>query len=235
MNERNYRSIEDSRHVSYDFFHLRKRVTLYFETDEKTVKIQGYVEENNPGIFSKQEETAISIICPDPWFYELTDAETVFSGIEALFEFPFENDSLTEKLLIMGEIKDNIVETFYYRGDVEVGFEAEIYFTGKVGTRLRIMNLDKREVLTVDLTAVATIVGKPRIDYGDMLLISTVPGNKYCILRSEGWDYDCLNAVKKESTWPMIYAGENTFGYDVSEGMENVLFRITYAVAYEGL
>lgn len=229
-----YRSIEDSRHVSYDFFHLRKRVCLYFETDEKTVKIYGYVEENDPGIFSNQEATQISIICPDPWFYELSPTTTVMSGIEPLFEFPFSNESLTQKLIIFGEIKDNIVETFFYRGDVEVGFEAEIYFLGPA-KRIRIYNLDRREVWEVDTDKVAQIVGKPKLDYGDYIYMSTVPGNKYCRFESEAEEWDILNAVKKSSDWPLIYPGYNTFGYTAAEGIENLYFKLTYEVAYEGL
>lgn len=229
-----YRSIEDSRHISYDFFHLRKRVILYFETDEKTVKIVGYVENNDPGIFSQQEATQISIICPDPWFYELSPATTVFSGIEPLFEFPFSNESLTQKLLIMGEIKDNIVEEFFYRGDVEVGFEAEIYFLGPA-KRIRIMNLDKRHILEIDTDVVAQIADKKALEYGDTIYVSTVPGNKYAVLRREGEDFDILNAVKKSSDWPLIYPGTNTFGYTAADGIENLYFKLTYEVAYEGL
>ena len=229
-----YRSIEDSRHISYDFFHLRKRVILYFETDEKTVKIIGYVENNEINIFSDQEAAQVSIICPDPWFYELSPTTTVFSGIEPMFEFPFSNESLTSKLIIMGEIKDNIVEEFFYRGDVEVGFEAEINFLGPA-SRIRIMNLDKRHILEIDTSKVLQIIGASTLEYGDTIFVSTVPGNKYALLRREGEDFDILNAVKKSSDWPLIYPGTNTFGYTASNGIENLLFKLTYEVAYEGL
>lgn len=232
-----YRDIEDSRHESYKYFPIRRPVKLYFETDSKTVYLKGYTEENDPGIFSKAEETAITVVCPDPWFYETSDATVVFSGIEPMFEFPFDNNSLDQKLIIFGEIKDNIVETFNYRGDIEVGFVAEIEVAQKPEypiNRIRIINLDKREVLELDTTKIKTISGGP-LKYGDLMIVSTIPGDKYAHLIRGGEEIDILNAVTRTSDWPKIYEGENTFGYVAAVGTEDLLFKITFPVAYGGL
>lgn len=230
-----YRDIEDSRHESYQYFPVRKPVKLYFETDSKTVYLNGYTEENNPDIFSKNEETSITVICPDPWFYETSDETVVFAGIDPMFEFPFDNNSLDQKLIIFGEIKDNIVEKFYYRGDIEVGFVAEIEVLGShVQNRIRIINVDRREVLTINLAKVSSIAGGA-LRKGDLMLISTVPGNKYAWLIRGGEETDILNAVEKASDWPKIYEGENTFGYASDAGIEDLWFKITFKVAYGGL
>lgn len=229
-----YRDIEASRHESYKFFPIRHKVKLYFETDSKTVYLTGYVEENDPGIFSDNEETQISVICPDPWFYELSDETVVFSGIESMFEFPFDNNSLTQKLIIFGEIKDSIVEKFTYRGDIEVGFVAEIEVLGAGVQRIRIMNLDRREVLEIDTDKVASIAGGP-LKLGDQIIASTIPGDKYAHLIREGEELDILNAVKKDSDWPKIYEGENTFGYTSATNVDQLLFKIYFPVAYGGL
>lgn len=234
-----YRSIEDSRHVSYKYFPLKERVKLYFETDSKTVYLIGYVQENQPGIFSKDEETTITVECADPWFYETSDATTVFSGIESMFEFPFENNSLTQNLIIFGEIQNSIVKTFAYKGDVPVGFEAEINILLPKDSpyqvkRIRIMNLDTREVLEIDTDKLKDISGGP-LQFADTILISTVPTDKYAYLIRGGEEIDILNAITRDSEWPKIYAGDNTFGYAAEQGIEYLEFLIRYKVAYTGL
>ena len=59
-------SIESVRQKTYSFFPIKKAVTLLVETDNRLVETTGYVESNEPNIFSQQESTQISIICPDP-------------------------------------------------------------------------------------------------------------------------------------------------------------------------
>ena len=61
-------TIEDVRHLSYKFFPIKRMVTLLIETDNRLAQITGYVESNEPTIFSKDEGSDISIICPDPFF-----------------------------------------------------------------------------------------------------------------------------------------------------------------------
>lgn len=86
--------IEDARQRTYRYFPVKKYVNLTFETDNRIAETVGYVESNEPSIFNKLEFTQISIICPDPLFYEQRTENTVFSGILPLFEFPFVDDSL---------------------------------------------------------------------------------------------------------------------------------------------
>lgn len=51
------------------YFSPKQSVRLIFESDERPpVEISGYVESNEPNIFSKDPENQISIICPEPHF-----------------------------------------------------------------------------------------------------------------------------------------------------------------------
>ncbi len=56
-------SIEDVRQKSYKYFPIKKKLTLLIETDNRTAEIEGYVESNDPNIFSKEETTDISKVC----------------------------------------------------------------------------------------------------------------------------------------------------------------------------
>jgi Phage tail protein len=60
---------EKLRRVLYEYFMPKRRIRLIFETDEiAPVEILGYVESNEPAIFSKDGEIQVSVICPYPYF-----------------------------------------------------------------------------------------------------------------------------------------------------------------------
>ena len=84
------KTVEEYRQLSYKYFPIKKEVKIVIKTDNRTCVTSGFVESNVPTIFSKQEGTQISILCPDPYFYSEKTVSTVFSGIEPLFEFEVE-------------------------------------------------------------------------------------------------------------------------------------------------
>lgn len=60
---------ESLRKLLYSYFMPGYKVRLVFESDEfSPVEIFGYVETNEPAIFSKDGEINISVICPYPYF-----------------------------------------------------------------------------------------------------------------------------------------------------------------------
>lgn len=94
-------TIEDARQLTYKYFPRKKPLIFHIETDNRDVNAYGYTESNEPDIFSKTETTQISIICPDPLFYSAGSDTTTFNGIDFLFEFPFENDTVNDAISII--------------------------------------------------------------------------------------------------------------------------------------
>lgn len=88
-------TIEDTRLRVYKYFPIKKPIWLLIETDRRRVQIQGYVESNEPDIFSDWETETISIMCPDPYFQSVDDQITDFSGVTPEFEFDFYNGICT--------------------------------------------------------------------------------------------------------------------------------------------
>jgi len=91
------KTVEEIRHESYRYFPIKKPLTLVIEGDERISEITGYVESNEPVIFTSQVYTQLSIICPYPFFYDGGPNGldiTIFSGIDPVFEFPFSNESV---------------------------------------------------------------------------------------------------------------------------------------------
>lgn len=85
-------SIEARRELSYKYFPIKKQVRLQFKTDLRECYIYGYVESNESEIFSSQCATQISVMCPNPYFYEVGTDTTLFSGTVDEFEFPITDD-----------------------------------------------------------------------------------------------------------------------------------------------
>lgn len=225
--------IETYRHRTYKYFPVKKPLTLEFETDERVSVIEGYVESNDVTIFTKQEYTQISIICPDPYFRSRTPVETVFTGVDPLFEFIFSNESIDKSLLLMGEIRTDTVYTINYNGDADVGIVITIQVSGDV-RGLTIYNVDTSEHMSLDDNAIELITGS-MIKEGDIITISTIKGKKYVRLQRGIKVYNILNSVTKGDDWIQITQGANVLAYTVTSGLDNIRFTITNYELYEGV
>lgn len=227
-------TIEQVRHKTYKYFPLKKEVELLFETEEREVKISGFVESNDPTIFSSQEGTQISIICPDPSFYSVKENNiTNFFPVEPLFEFPFSNESLYEKRIQFGRIRDVIEETINYEGDSEIGIIIYIRASGPA-TNITITNVKTREVMKINTDKISIITGAP-LQNKDEIVINTMKGNKSIVLMREGTAYNILNCLDKNTDWFTLSKGENIFGFAANSGQNNLQFSIENMVIYEGI
>lgn len=60
--------IEANRQMLYTIFPLHSPVTVYYQTFNRDLYIDGYLEGIDGGLFAQRETMQISIICPDPYF-----------------------------------------------------------------------------------------------------------------------------------------------------------------------
>ena len=232
--ETNTETIEDIRHKSYKYFPVKKKVKLLIETDNRVSEIEGYVEHNEPAIFSNQEGCQISIICPYPYFYSAGESNiTIFSGIEPLFEFPFENESLVTDLLEMGEVQNSAEQVITYNGDAEIGVTIIIYAIGDA-SNVTIYNAGTRAVMRIDTDKLAALTGYG-IVAGDEITIKTTKGDKSITLLSGGITTNTLHCLDKNADWFQLVKGDNVFVYTAETGNSNLQFRIENRVIYEGV
>lgn len=229
-------TIEETRLLTYKYFPIRKKVKLLIETDKRIAEIEGYVETNEPDIFSKNESTQISIICSDPYFYsagEKGNNITVFYGVNNNFEFPFFNESCTESLIEFGIVAYSTERVINYSGDADIGVVIRVYFTGKVDN-LSIYNVRTREFFKINTERLKTMTGSAFIQ-GDEVTISTIKGDKYIKLLRKGKETNILNCIDRESTWLTLTQGDNIIGYTADDGGSNLQFRIENRIVYEGV
>lgn len=226
-------SIEDIRQKSYKYFPLKKCVTITIETDNRTLKTEGYVESNEPDIWSKNEGCDISIICPDPYLYSTEVKETVFSGVNPIFTFPFENESLTDQLIEISSIEVLQEQVVTYEGDSNIGILISIHAIGNA-SNITIYNTGTREQMGIDTNKLEVLTGTGIVD-GDTIYINTKKNHKSVILLRNGIETNILNCLKKGSKWFTLSKGDNIFAYAAEEGRANLQFSIKNEVVYDGV
>ena len=227
-------TIEDSRQLTYKYFPLKKLVKIEVETDNRSLETSGYVESNQPDIFSKEETTQISILCLNPFFYDPDPSVTQFATVTPTFEFPFSNESTTENLIEFGTINLDTRSTIDYVGDVDTGVLITIHALGSVSGYLTIYNVETQEKMVVDLAKIKTLIGK---DYGsgDDIIISTVSGDKYVQVLHDGKYTNAIAAIEKLADWFQVSVGRNIFNFTVTKGIENLVMSFSYRNAYGGI
>lgn len=226
-------TIEDVRQLTYKYFPIKKKLTLQIETDNRMSEIEGYVESNEPDIFSQEEGTDISIICPYPFFYSYSKNTTSFAAIEAGFEFPFSNESLTEPLLEFSMIRTTNDRTIVYEGDQEIGVTIRIHANGPA-TDITLFSVKQRETMKINTNAIETLTGVAFGD-GDELVICTEVGKKSVTLIRNGESTNVLNVLDRTSSWFTLTKGSNIFSYQAASGADNLQIEIENRVIYEGV
>lgn len=229
-------TIEEARLMSYKYFPIGHKLKFKIKTENRLAETEGYVESNEPNIFSKESDMQVSVLCESPFFFSVDEdgkQQTNFSNVVAMFEFPFSNESLTDPLLEFGRIINKKENTVYYDGDAETGCVIHLHAIGNV-EMVNIYNIKTGEKMVLDTDKLETLTGN-KIIYGDTITISTVKGNKYITLLRNGVTYNILNILGKDTEWFQLARGDNLFAYTAEYGEQNVQFMVEAQIIFEGV
>lgn len=225
--------VETVRHKVYRYFPLKKKVDIIIETDYRKLRTSGYVETDEPDIFSQMEGTQISIVCPDPYFYDLDQQKAIFSTVTPMFEFPFDNNSPHYQLIEFGSINLDTRTVLDYKGDMDTGVLINIHLLNNIKD-LTIYNVGTYEKISIDIDRVAKAIGR-KLQLGDDINISTVSGNKYVECVHEGITTNVISAINKDADWFTISTGKNVFNYMATDHMDDLIMTFFYHNAYGGI
>lgn len=231
--------IESARHRAYRYFPVKEKVRLDFLTDERHLYIQGWVEENDTQIFSKQEEGQVTIVCPDPYFYESENTSYVLGSAYPEFEFPFSNESLSEKLICFGETGNRFAYDVNYNGDMEVGAVIRIYFKtdpSNVDGFITIHDANDSIKLVLNIPGIQSSTGVTFEQYGS-IVFSSVRGSKDIYYERFGKKRSLIGAFDIVNfPWMYLTPGSNTFAFEMDENYYNdVVITIEHEGAYGGV
>ena len=230
-----YYDAEEARHLTYQFFPIKKKVRLIFETDNREVMIDGYVESNEPDIFKERETAQISIVCENPYFYA-ENKTYMLNSVDPQFSFPFSNESLTDPVISLGEIVFNVGGYMIYDGDVETGAIIRVQAYGPV-RNLKIRSVTTNITMSLDTSKIRTVVGGSDNDIiaYDEIYISTIQGSRYVRLLRGGKWYNILSTLPKMSDWITIKMGVNVFEFEADAGDTNCAIEIQSNTLYQGV
>lgn len=230
--------VETARHIAYRYFPVKTQVRLDFLTEERNLSIWGYVESNDTDIFSEHEKGQVSIVCPDPYFYEISPISYVLGSSTKEFEFPFSNESLTEPLICFGDYGPKAMYEVNYQGDIEVGAIIRVHFlTDQTVPEITIYDVSHNKKLVLDFDEIKTNTGVDTIlRYGD-IVFSSVRGQKDIYYERYGKKTSIIGAFDIFNfPWMYLTPGENIFGFDANEEyLDEFTISIEHRGAYGGV
>lgn len=229
--------VEDIRQLSYKYFPVKRPVMLIFYTTNRQVYIKGYVESNEPDIFSQEEGASISIVCPYPYFRDIDQDEVIsFSSVDPKFKFEFYNlyaGSVPKPKLVMSTLSNIVEQDIKYEGDIETGTIINIYLGGRVGD-LTVYNASLAQQFKLKANKIESIIGS-QISAGDKIVISSLPREKYVKYYKENEEFNILSAMDKSSDWLTISRGSNLYTYSAESGLSNITLEVLYPILYGGI
>lgn len=227
------RTIEEVRLQTYKYFPIKRNVTIQIETDKRICETIGKVESNEPNIFDQNEGCQISILCPNSYFRKPETGLLNVSGVNSLFEFPFCNNSLTEDLIVFGEIEEVTERVILYEGDSETGFIIRMYSSGPV-RGISITSLISQKVLRISDERLEELTGNG-IMADDIIEINTTQSKKGITLFRDNKEINILNVLDRPIPWFTLVKGSNSFVIEAEDGIMNLGFDFDFDVLYEGV
>ena len=216
--------VERNRLRLYDYFPTKERVTIYYSNDTRDVFIEGYVENLECDLFNISELAQISVLCPDPYFQSIDELVTDISNTIALFHFPFAIDY--DDPVPISEYEISRITNVYNEGSSETGVIIDILAKSDFSS-ITIQNVQTGDGLTLDYAFLTN----------DEIIINTNKGHKSVFLIRSGRSTNIFTAVRRDSVFFQLKAGDNLFGYVVNGDLQNedVNIRFTRRTIYRGV
>ena len=218
---------KDNREFLYRLFKPNSEGVLrYFENDD-VKRINYYVESIDvTGVYSSRQAT-ISLMCADPFFYDNEETVEYLAEWHGSFEFEHQFTSSKEEIGYRSLVKSLNIQNLTPRDDV--GLNIEITSVG-AAKNLKITNVEQNKTISIGTDE------KPfNMVAGDIVNIVTEKGNKNVTLTREGVTIGINNYLSEDSEFIQLGVGNNHIGYDASEGVSNLSFKIAYTFKYNGV
>lgn len=226
-------TVETTRQKLYKFFQVKKEIVLSFNTENRILTASGYVQKIEPSIFDNPESISIEVKCLNPYFYKLSKDDSKFYGIIPKFQFPFSNESLTDKLIEFSEYSIDNRSEIEYSGEIDSGLKITILCQSSPGDIIiyNVHTLERMEIISERIEAVSGAPLGPK----DIIEINTESGEKYVRLLRNGVYYNILGAMNRNMSWFKLTQGVNLFTYTTSMEHAAIIMTFSYRDAYVGL
>ena len=201
-----------------------KGLLIFSEGDSPSRQIEYYVETLNSTGMDPYRSHDISLICPDPFFYDIEGSEEAMASWVSAFTFPF---SSTSAGFTFGYQSNEKIKTI--QNDIaedNIGVTITITCMGNV-TNPSITHIETGDRISIGHS------GKPfEIVTGDVVTITTATGNKHVTLTHDGTTSEINHYLTEDSVFVQLMRGSNSFGFNADSGLNNMSISIAYTFKY---
>ena len=195
--------VEGNRQRLYKMFPPKEPCTVYFQNENRDVKIRAYIETLDGDFFTDAETMQISLICPAPYFEDVDAIYAEISSVIRYFEFPF---SISEPVEF-SSISDSPQAIINNTGDLPCGVTITATFYGSV-TGLTVYCVNLSQKIEIGYT----------FQYGDTVTICTLQGSISAVLTRGTSDINMIPYISDDSEFFRLPAGESSFTVSVGSG-----------------
>lgn len=208
----------------YSYFQPRSIGTLYYYDDSIARKIQYYVESVEPSGDGLVRNLTLSLICPDPKFYDLEDQLTQLATWQGRITFPLR----IHPPFVVAEKMNTLIGNVRNDSSVPMGLTVRFSASGEV------TNPSLYDVNRHDLMQIGTADQPMTMHIGDVIIVTTGEGNKRVRMVSGGTTTNVNNMMAYPPKWLKAYQGDNLFRYNADQGIDNLSVSILSTQAYWG-
>lgn len=223
----------DSRALLYRVFKPRSEGVLEYSDGTIARKIDYYAE--SVSIESKGARSddsgvmvaTISLLCPDPFFYETGNRIARMSTWMPAFIFKHEFSSAGEEFGY--KAKEKIQDIVNESGLDEIGMTVKVEAFGTV-KNVSIINASTNAVCKVGTSDTPL-----EMVAGDVLEITSDNGGRHVWHTHEGVKKEINYFLSSDSQFLTLKAGHNVIGYNAENGVDNLSVIIIYRMRYAGI
>ena len=215
--------VEKNRLKLYDILGTGEYCKIYYSNDSRNVYCEGHVEAIETDLFSQKQEIQISIICENPYLYDLNQIYVDISKAFNNFEFPFAIEKAGREIAIINENRHAEI----INSGVTTGLEMTLYtpIQDAVVSNPVIYNAKTGEFLKINTD----------IQYGEVVVVNTTKGKKSIKKIINGVEQNIINSLETGSTWHQLNSGHNVFDYSSDTGQTILHIDFMYNVVYKGV
>jgi len=203
----------------YAFFQPRTPGTVYKYEGTAVRKATYYVEKIDITESGPTRPVTISLICPDPLFYDLSEDITQLAAWEGCIIFPMRIKNpfaVTKKV-------NSLIGNVNNKSNVTQGLTIKFSATGTV-VNPSLYDMNRLETMQINTT----------MHSGDVIIVTTGQNNKRVQLVSDGTASNISNLMNYPPVWLQAYPGDNLFRYNAASGIDNLSVSILHTQAYWG-
>lgn len=215
-------NVEENRLRLYEFLGTNNYCKIYFSNNTRNVYCEGYVETVENDLFSNSQTVQVSIVCPNPYLFELNKILIDISKTFAKFEFPFMIEESGIEVSAVQEFREtSIVNT----GEATTGAEFTLTVDNGTVTNPTIYNAKNNAFLRLNT----------KISQGEIIAIDTNVGKKSIKKYIGAKEENIINLLDKNSTWHQLDVGVNVFTYSAESNENSLHITISYNNLYKGV